>query len=113
VSLNLGLRDFYNQKKEKTMKMIKKYTNAASYGLTAVVFSLVGKSAFATDLLKTSLEGDIKDSLGSQATFWKLFTLAAVVLATGASVSTKNPMVFVGVMGVAFVPAFLIKAFVF
>lgn len=95
------------------MKMIKKYTSAARSGLTATALSLIGKSAFATDLLSTALEGDVKDSLGGGASFWKLFTLAAIVLATGAAVSTKNPMVFVGVMAVAFVPAFLIKTFVF
>lgn len=95
------------------MKMIKKCTTAVNYGLSILLLSLVGKSAFAADLLKASLEGDVQDSLGGGATFWKLFTLAATVLATGAAVSTKNPMVFVGVMGVAFVPAFLIKTFVF
>lgn len=95
------------------MKMINKCTNAITYGLAAVPLSLIAKSAFATDLLNKALEGDVQDSLGGDAKFWKIFTLVAIMLATGAAVTTKNPMVFIGVMAVAFIPTFLIKTFVF
>ena len=95
------------------MKMFKKCTKAVNYGLIAALVSVTAKSAFATDLLNKALEGDVQDSLGGDAKFWKIFTLVAIMLATGAAVTTKNPMVFIGVMAVAFVPTFLIKTFVF
>lgn len=95
------------------MKMIKKCANAVMYGLTIAPLCFIAKSAFATDLLNKALEGDVQDSLGGDAKFWKIFTLVAIMLATGAAVTTKNPMVFIGVMAVAFIPTFLIKTFVF
>lgn len=95
------------------MKTFKKCINTVKYGLTTLPLSLIAKSAFATDLLSKALEGDVQDSLGGDAKFWKIFTLVAIMLATGAAVTTKNPMVFIGVMAVAFVPTFLIKTFVF
>ena len=67
----------------------------------------------AKDVLVNALQGDVSDSLGSGAMFWKIFTFASIVLATAAAVKTHNPMVFVGVIVVAFIPAFLLKTFVF
>lgn len=113
MGLNSSSGDFFNQKKGKTVKLIKNCTKAIGFGLTTATLSLITKSAFATDLLNRALEGDIQDSFGGDAKFWKIFTLVAIMLATGAAVSTKNPMVFIGVMGVAFVPTFLIKTLVF
>ena len=95
------------------MKKIKKYTKTVWYGITIAPLVAITKSTFAADLLSKALEGDIQDSLGSEAKFWKIFTLVAIMLATGGAAVSKNPMVFVGVLGIAFIPAFLIKAFVF
>lgn len=74
---------------------------------------LVSQASFATDLLSHSLTGDVADSLGSGSMFWKIFILVDIILATAMAVKSKNPMVFVGVAAIAFIPAFLIKAFVF
>jgi len=68
---------------------------------------------YANDLLGKALEGDVQDSLGNGSMFWKIFILVDIILATAATVKTKNPMVFVGVAAVTFIPAFLIKSFVF
>jgi hypothetical protein len=51
--------------------------------------------------------------LGSSSKFWKVFILVDIMLATAMAVKSKNPMVFLGVAGVAFIPAFLLKTFVF
>lgn len=75
--------------------------------------SLVMTKLFANDLLAKSLEGDIKDSFGNGSMFWKIFILVDIILATALAVKSKNPMVFVGVAAVAFVPSFLLKTFVF
>jgi ABC-type Fe3+-siderophore transport system permease subunit len=93
--------------------MFKKCSKAVYYGMATLPLSLIAKSAFATDLLNQALAGDVQDSLGGDAKFWKIFTLVAIMLATGAAVTTKNPMVFIGVMAVVFIPTFLIKTFVF
>lgn len=82
-------------------------------GVSGLVMMLLVRSAFAKDLLVKSLDGDVQDSLGSGAVFWKIFTLVSIVLATAAAVKTHNPMVFVGVIGITFIPAFLLKTFVF
>lgn len=74
---------------------------------------LFATKLFANDLLAKSLEGDIKDSFGNGSMFWKVFILVDIILATALAVKSKNPMVFVGVAAVAFVPSFLIKTFVF
>lgn len=95
------------------MQMIKKCTKAVKYGVTVLPMVLITKSAFATDLLGRALEGDIADSLGSSSKFWKVFILVDIMLATAMAVKSKNPMVFLGVAGVAFIPAFLLKTFVF
>lgn len=68
---------------------------------------------YANDLLGKALEGDVQDSFGNGSMFWKIFILVDIILATAATVKTKNPMVFVGVAAVAFIPAFLIKSLVF
>lgn len=78
-----------------------------------LVFSIISKSVFANDLLSRALEGDVKDSLGSGSMFWKIFILVDIILATAMAVKSKNPMVFIGVTAVAFIPAFLLKTFVF
>ena len=95
------------------MNMIKKCTMAVKYGMTVLPLVLITKSAFATDLLGRALEGAIADSLGSSSKFWKVFILVDIMLATAMAVKSKNPMVFLGVAGVAFIPAFLLKTFVF
>lgn len=69
--------------------------------------------AQADDLLIKALKGNVEDSLGSKGMFWKIFILVDIVLATALAVKSKNPMVFVGVMAVAFIPGFLVKTFVF
>ncbi len=74
---------------------------------------LCAHKVFANDLLAKALTGDVGDSLGSGSMFWKIFILADIILATAMAVKTKNPMVFVGVAGVAFIPAFLLKTLVF
>ena len=67
----------------------------------------------AEDLLAKALQGNVGDSLGSGSMFWKVFILVDIILATAMAVKSKNPMVFIGVAGVAFIPAFLLKTFVF
>lgn len=74
---------------------------------------LITKAIYAEDLLGQALQGNVGDSLGSGSMFWKIFILVDIMLATAMAVKTKNPMVFIGVAAVAFIPAFLIKAFVF
>lgn len=95
------------------MKMIKKCAKVIRYSLTVLPLVLLTKSAFATDLLGRALEGDIADSLGGSSKFWKIFILVDIMLATAMAVKSKNPMVFLGVAAVAFIPAFLLKTFVF
>ncbi|CDZ79398.1 hypothetical protein BN59_03716 [Legionella massiliensis] len=95
------------------MKMGKKIATLMKKGSYSLVFALLSNSAFANDLLARALDGDVKDSLGSGSMFWKVFILVDIILATAAAVKTKNPMVFVGVTAIAFVPAFLLKTFVF
>lgn len=92
------------------MKCVKKLFRMGGAALTCTVFSA---SVFATDMLASALDGDVQQSLGSGSMFWKIFILVDIILATAAVVKTKNPMVFLGVAGVAFIPAFLLKAFVF
>lgn len=91
---------------EKTVSLIQKVGSA-------LVFTLLSNIVFANDLLARALEGDVKDSLGSGSMFWKVFILVDIILATAMAVKSKNPMVFVGVTAVAFIPAFLLKTFVF
>lgn len=83
-------------------------------GITTSLFLfLCSSSLFAKDLLAKSLDGDVEDSFGSGARFWVIFILVDIVLATAAAVKSKNPMVFIGVAAVAFIPGFLVKTFVF
>lgn len=95
------------------MKSYKKITNLVSKGALILSLGLLSCHCFANDLLATALEGDVKDSLGSNGLFWKIFILVDIILATAMAVKSKNPMVFLGVAGITFIPAFLIKAFVF
>ncbi|HHF7375946.1 MULTISPECIES: hypothetical protein [Legionellaceae] len=82
-------------------------------GISSICVFLFSSSLWANDLLSKALEGDVKDSLGSGSMFWKVFILVDIILATAMAVKSKNPMVFVGVTAVAFIPAFLLKTFVF
>ncbi|HHT9858982.1 TPA: hypothetical protein ACT9JI_001778 [Legionella pneumophila] len=95
------------------MKILKKIIAFSKELSIVATVTLLSKSAFANDLLAKALEGDVKDSLGSGSMFWKVFILVDIILATAMAVKSKNPMVFVGVTAVAFIPAFLLKTFVF
>ena len=95
------------------MKIGKKLIGLIQKGGATLMFALLSRSVFANDLLAKALEGDVKDSLGSGSMFWKVFILVDIILATAMAVKSKNPMVFVGVTAVAFIPAFLLKTFVF
>ncbi|SFM08332.1 hypothetical protein [Legionella jamestowniensis] len=95
------------------MKIGKKICNSIQKGSSFFMLALLSRSVFANDLLARALEGDVKDSLGSGSMFWKVFILVDIILATAMAVKSKNPMVFVGVTAVAFIPAFLLKTFVF
>lgn len=93
-------------KQNTLMKTIKR-------GINTLCVFLFSSNLWANDLLSKALEGDVKDSLGSGSMFWKVFILVDIILATAMAVKSKNPMVFVGVTAVAFIPAFLLKTFVF
>lgn len=95
------------------MEMGKKIISLMQKAGSALVLALLSRSVFANDLLARALEGDVKDSLGNGSMFWKIFILVDIILATAMAVKSKNPMVFVGVTAVAFIPAFLLKTFVF
>ncbi|MCW8419995.1 hypothetical protein [Fluoribacter dumoffii] len=95
------------------MKIGKKVINLIRNGGLTLALALLSRSVFANDLLAKALEGDVKDSLGNGSMFWKVFILVDIILATAMAVKSKNPMVFVGVTAVAFIPAFLLKTFVF
>lgn len=95
------------------MKVGKKIVSLLQKSGSVLVFAMLSKSVFANDLLAKALTGDVQDSLGSGSMFWKVFILVDIILATAMAVKSKNPMVFVGVTAVAFIPAFLLKTFVF
>ncbi|HAU0297872.1 TPA: hypothetical protein ACMGHP_002645 [Legionella pneumophila] len=95
------------------MKVGKKRFSLMNRVSSALVVFLLSKNVLANDLLAKALEGDVKDSLGSGSMFWKVFILVDIILATAMAVKSKNPMVFIGVTAVAFIPAFLLKTFVF
>ncbi|QMT62126.1 hypothetical protein [Legionella sp. PC997] len=95
------------------MKRVKKIISLIQKGGSALLFTILSKSVFANDLLAKALTGDVQDSLGSGSMFWKIFILVDIILATAMAVKSKNPMVFIGVAAVAFIPAFLLKTFVF
>lgn len=95
------------------MKIGKKLSSFMQKGGATLAVAILSRSALANDLLAHALEGDVKDSLGSGSMFWKIFILVDIMLATALAVKSKNPMVFVGVTAVAFIPAFLLKTFVF
>lgn len=95
------------------MEMSNKKTKLIRKMISSLGMTLLTSSVFANDLLAKALDGDVKDSLGNGSMFWKVFILVDIILATAMAVKSKNPMVFVGVAGVAFIPAFLLKTFVF
>lgn len=91
-----------------TQKVKKIYINFISMSLL-----FLATNTYASDLLSKALTGDVQDTFSGSGIFWKVFILVDVILATAMAVKTKNPMVFLGVAAVAFIPAFLIKTFVF
>ena len=95
------------------MKVNNKIINLIQKSMQSFAMLLLSGSVFANDLLAKALDGDVKDSLGNGSMFWKVFILVDIILATAMAVKSKNPMVFVGVAAVAFIPAFLLKTFVF
>lgn len=95
------------------MKVSKKITRIFSYFAVSCFLILLATHADAKDLLGSALQEDVADTFGTQGIFWKVFILVDVILATALAVKSKNPMVFLGVAAVAFVPAFLIKTLVF
>lgn len=90
-----------------------KLTRALKPLIAFTALMLLAHEAMANDLLAQALQGDVQDSFGSSSMFWKIFILVDVILATAMAVKSKNPMVFLGVAAVAFIPGFLIKTFVF
>lgn len=94
----------------KTSKKISYFVKKGVFGAVLLCFAAASQ---ANDLLAHALTGDVGDSLGSGSMFWKIFILSDIILATAMAVKTKNPMVFIGVAGVAFIPAFLLKTLVF
>lgn len=99
--------------KESEMHKQNTFMKTVKGGIHSLCVFLFSSSLWANDLLSKALEGDVKDSLGSGSMFWKVFILVDIILATAMAVKSKNPMVFVGVTAVAFIPAFLLKTFVF
>lgn len=95
------------------MKMSKKAANFIKNCVVGGAIFLLAQTVQANDLLAQSLTGDVGDSLGSGSMFWKIFILVDIILATAMAVKSKNPMVFIGVAAIAFIPAFLIKTLVF
>ncbi|KTD15562.1 hypothetical protein Lgra_0228 [Legionella gratiana] len=90
-----------------------RFTKNIKRGISALCCFLLSSSLWANDLLVKALDGDVKDTLGSDAKFWTVFILVDIVLATCAAVATKNPKVFLSVFLIAFIPGFLVKTFVF
>ena len=98
------------------MQLVKKLNTRVNMFLTHLILGLFSLPSFAVedkDLLSDALHGSIQKTLGSDATFWKIFILVDVILGAAAYVSTKNPLVFLGVVAIAFIPGILIKLFVF
>lgn len=95
------------------MKVSKKVSGIIKNGVLGGATFFFTATSQANDLLAHALTGDVGDSLGSGSMFWKIFILSDIILATAMAVKTKNPMVFIGVAGVAFIPAFLLKTLVF
>ena len=98
------------------MQFVKKLHTKVNMLLTSGILAIFSLPSFAVedkDLLSDALHGSIQKTLGSDATFWKLFILVDVILGAAAYVSTKNPLVFLGVIAIAFIPGVLLKLFVF
>jgi uncharacterized membrane protein len=94
----------------KVSKKIASYVKKAGLCFLGTALSV---SAFAEDKLAGALSGDVQDMLGSNGTLWKLFILVDIILASAAAIKAKNPLVFLAVFFVVFIPGLLIKAFVF
>lgn len=95
------------------MKISEKLIKVLAYFTVPCFLMFLATHADAKDLLGSALQEDVADTFGTQGIFWKVFILVDVILATAMAVKSKNPMVFLGVAAVAFVPAFLIKTLVF
>lgn len=95
------------------MKTSEKIVKVYMYFAVSCFLMILAAHADAKDLLGSALQEDVADTFGTQGIFWKVFILVDVILATALAVKSKNPMVFLGVAAVAFVPAFLIKTLVF
>lgn len=95
------------------MKLVKKVVNSLQKRWIALSMIFLSKSVLAEDLLATALDGNIKDTLGSNSKFWMIFILIDIVLATAMAVKTKNPMTFASVFFVVFIPVLLMRTFVF
>lgn len=93
--------------------MSKKMSNLIRKGMGSLALTLLSGAVFAEDLLKASMDGDVKDTFGSDAKFWTIFIIIDIALSTAAAVKAKNPLVFAGVFFTAFIPGILLKAFVF
>lgn len=106
---------FYKVMETKMHQRVKKIIRHLRYlSITAgLLFLSPLVHAEGRDLLANALQGDIASSFGSGAMFWKVFVLVDIIFATALAVKSKNPMVFIGVAAIAFIPAFLLKAFVF
>lgn len=100
---------FYKERMMNTTQTTRIMINACLISLLL----FVANNSFAQDLLGQALVGDVSDTFNGQGVFWKVFILIDVILATAMAVKTKNPMVFIGVAAVAFIPGFLIKTLVF
>ena len=95
------------------MKMSKKIALNIKKAGFCLMGAFLSASAFAEDKLAGALTGDVQDMLGSTGSLWKIFVLVDIILAGAAAVKTKNPMVFLAVFFIIFVPGLLLKAFVF
>lgn len=95
------------------MNLVKRFAQLIQRGSAVLLMAILSKSVFANDLLAQALEGDLKDTLGSNSKFWTIFIIIDIVLAAAMAIKTKNPMVFAGVLFIVFIPAFLIRTFVF
>ena len=95
------------------MKMTRKVRLFSKRLVGSISLMLLSASIHAKDLLAGALSGDVKDTFGADANFWKIFIVADIALATAAAIKTKSYMVFIGVLLISFVPAYLLKAFVF
>ncbi|NDH09344.1 MAG: hypothetical protein EBY16_07005 [Gammaproteobacteria bacterium] len=95
------------------MKFVKNMADKAKAALVTGAGFVLSSSVWAEDKFASAINGDIKDMLGSDSSFWKIFILVDIILAGAIAVKTKNPLAFLGVLAIAIVPGVLIKTFVF